>query len=253
MFDYVSATVNTTMSSLCSKFDKLDVINVYNTIASSFSKTRVSHWDRVAQFIMDLPAGYTLGDIGCGNGKYFDVRTDIEIMACDASIRLVEICSDRIHDMNYTHVDVFHGDVRNIPIMSGILDAVICVAVIHHLHDYNERIEAVCELFRVIRRGGCILFTMWAEVDMENRKETHKWTPLDNKGDYLIPWTLTDNHGGRTVHHRYYHLMDAEEAERMREDILQELQTRGDGRAHVSCDLEQNNWNFIVTKSLAQN
>jgi len=151
-----------------------DVVNVYNQIAASFDKTRVSHWDRVAQFIHALPPRSRLGDIGCGNGKYFDIRTDIEIMACDASEKLVNIAWDRVHKHEYKHVEIYQADVRKIPILSDFLDAVICVAVIHHLYAYEERLNAVLELFRIIRPGGCLMFTMWAEVNMESRKETKK-------------------------------------------------------------------------------
>lgn len=225
-----------------------DVVSVYNQIAASFDRTRVSHWDRVAQFIRELPAKSRLGDIGCGNGKYFDVRTDIEIMACDASEKLVNIAWDRVHHKRYTHVEIYQADVRKIPILSDFLDAAICVAVLHHLPSPEERLQAVLELYRIIRPGGCLLFTMWAEVNMESRKETKKWIAQERKGDYLIPWTLhEDGSGDSRVLYRYYHLMGEYEAEQMRVDIKDALEKQG-MEAYVDFELDANNWNFILTK-----
>jgi ubiquinone/menaquinone biosynthesis C-methylase UbiE len=221
------------------------VVGVYDRIATSFNKTRFSHWSGVADFILKLPPNSKLGDIGCGNGKYFDVRTDIEIMACDASSKQVDICWDRVHDRGYKHVEVYQADVRKIPILTDYLDAVICVAVLHHLPVYKDRIAAVLELYRIIRPGGCVLFTMWAEVDMDVRKETKKWVPQGH-GDYLIPWTLSEN-GERSVLYRYYHLLNELEAKQMCADIVETIEANG-MKVHIDLGIDQYNWNITMSK-----
>lgn len=88
---------------------------VYEVIASHFSSTRFAVWPKasctvkqsgandvlrgivikqlrntvlflqVREFLMDLPAGGVLADIGCGNGKYFAVRPDMIILGSDRS------------------------------------------------------------------------------------------------------------------------------------------------------------------------
>ena len=94
------------------------------------------------------------------------------------------------------------------------------------------------------------MFTVWAEVNMESRKETKKWIAQERKGDYLIPWTISEDGEQRTLY-RYYHLMNENEAEQMRVDIKDAIEKQG-MEAYVDFDLEANNWNYILTKPRGQ-
>lgn len=60
-----------------SKFESSYVHSVYNQIAEHFSNTRHSAWPGVAEFIQSLSKHSLLLDIGCGNGKYLNLRNDI--------------------------------------------------------------------------------------------------------------------------------------------------------------------------------
>ena len=53
------------------------VHRVYDAIASHFSSTRHSPWPRVCHFLSSLPPGSVLADVGCGNGKYLGVNTEV--------------------------------------------------------------------------------------------------------------------------------------------------------------------------------
>ncbi len=59
------------------KFESSYVHNVYNQIAEHFSNTRHSAWPGVAEFIQNLDKYSFLLDVGCGNGKYLNIRNDI--------------------------------------------------------------------------------------------------------------------------------------------------------------------------------
>lgn len=39
------------------------------------------------------------GDIGCGNGKYINVRKDVFILGCDRSFELIKIVQERGHEV----------------------------------------------------------------------------------------------------------------------------------------------------------
>lgn len=49
------------------------------------------------------------------------------------------------------------GDARAIPCEDGVADAVLFFGPLYHLTDVNERIQAVCEAHRVLRKGGVLL------------------------------------------------------------------------------------------------
>ena len=53
------------------------VHNVYNKIAHNFSHTRYKPWPRVVDFLGSFPSGSLVLDVGCGNGKYMNIRNDL--------------------------------------------------------------------------------------------------------------------------------------------------------------------------------
>ncbi len=53
------------------------VHNVYNEIAHTFSDSRYRPWPHVAEFLHTFSSGSFVLDIGCGNGKYLNVRNDL--------------------------------------------------------------------------------------------------------------------------------------------------------------------------------
>lgn len=67
-------------SSTISSPSQLEIQNVhkvYNEIANHFSETRHSPWPHVEEFVCSFDAGSILIDIGCGNGKYLGLNSNI--------------------------------------------------------------------------------------------------------------------------------------------------------------------------------
>lgn len=59
------------------EFERSHVHEVYNQIAPHFSETRHSAWPGVANFIAAMPSHSIMLDVGCGNGKYLGLRSDL--------------------------------------------------------------------------------------------------------------------------------------------------------------------------------
>jgi ubiquinone/menaquinone biosynthesis C-methylase UbiE len=53
------------------------VHKVYNDIAHHFSDTRYKPWPRVVEFLRTFQPGSLVLDVGCGNGKYMNIRNDL--------------------------------------------------------------------------------------------------------------------------------------------------------------------------------
>lgn len=59
------------------EFERAHVHEVYNNIADHFSSTRHSAWPGVAKFIESMEPYSLMLDVGCGNGKYLNLRKDL--------------------------------------------------------------------------------------------------------------------------------------------------------------------------------
>ncbi|XP_063807647.1 alkylated DNA repair protein alkB homolog 8 isoform X3 [Pseudophryne corroboree] len=57
--------------------EKEYVHKVYEDIAGHFSSTRHTPWPKITDFLMGLPIGSLVADVGCGNGKYLGVNKEL--------------------------------------------------------------------------------------------------------------------------------------------------------------------------------
>ena len=79
------------MSSIIS--EKHHVKDVYDAIATDFSRTRTRIWNHVQKFLDNIPDNSKCIDIGCGNGKnmmYANNRLDFT--GIDNCENFVKIC-----------------------------------------------------------------------------------------------------------------------------------------------------------------
>ena len=99
---------------------------------------------------------------GCGNGKYLSVACSGYTIGCDMCPELACIAGGRGHE-------VAVADCLNLPFRTNSFDAVISIAVVHHLSSGSRRLQALRELIRVTRKGGTILVYVWA-MEQERKK-----------------------------------------------------------------------------------
>lgn len=163
------------------------VQGMYNRIAPHFSSTRFAIWPKVKHFLETLAPFSLVADVGCGNGKYLGIRPDLAMLGSDISEELLKICARRGHD-------VAIADGVHLPYRDSSLDALISIAVLHHISTFERRQAIVKEFLRVVRPGGQIFITVWA-LEQENPEKTiNKWVPLPQrkeKGrDFFVPWHL---------------------------------------------------------------
>jgi len=159
---------------------------LYDVIASHFSDTRHSRWPRVETYLSFLPKGMLLLDIGCGNGKYLGARPlgDLWAVGIDRSPGLVDICAQRNHEAAI-------GDALCVPFRKGVGDAVLCIAVLHHISTRPRRVLLIRQLIRSARAdGGHILIYAWAQEQGKDSKRAFA------SQDVLVPWCLSTKYTG---------------------------------------------------------
>ncbi|UJR30395.1 hypothetical protein I4U23_017930 [Adineta vaga] len=211
------------------------VHKVYNEIANRFSDSRYKPWPHVAEFLQTFASASYVLDIGCGNGKYMNVRNDLTMIGCDRSEGLLKICRDRQYQ-------VFLSDCMTIPIVSNTFDGAICIAVIHHMSTENRRLKALQEIVRILKINGQALVTVWAKEQAINEKKstyvskTMKSSSLTEnessatstddqliihtprtefqRSDCLVPWIKPNE-----THLRYYHVFVQNELDNLLKQI----------------------------------
>ena len=175
---------------------------VYNEIATHFSKTRAYPWPEVETFLdestVDSPESVGL-DIGCGNGRHTALLADVvdRVVGLDVSRDLLFEASAKMAEDRW-EAGLVQGDAASLPLETDSVDLAVYVATLHHLPDRETRVESLAEVGRVLTGSGRALVSAWS-----TEHDRFDGGPGETAGfDTSIDWTLP---GGETVP-RFYHI-----------------------------------------------
>ena len=213
------------------EFERKHVQEVYNEIAEHFSNTRYKAWPVVQTFLSSLEPGSLGLDCGCGNGKNMRVNKDVLCIGTDNSVELLNIARK-----NNGLAPVVACDVRYLPVKRCIFDFAISIAVIHHLTETSDRVQALREMIGVLKAGGLFLIFVWA-AEQEAIYKTPELKAINENRDYLVPWRSGDK-----VYHRFYHLFCKGELEGL-------LAETGEDVSLVESGYDRDNWYVIGKKN----
>lgn len=128
--------------------------------ASSYSDGRISAWFRfyqsMALSLLDLEEGEGFLDVGCGTG--WAVRQAAESLkagqACgiDISPKMIENAVGETLNSHNTEFQV--ASAESIPYANDSFSSIICTFSIHH---YQNPVQALLEMRRVLKLGGSII------------------------------------------------------------------------------------------------
>ncbi|KAJ3590250.1 hypothetical protein NHX12_008204 [Muraenolepis orangiensis] len=160
------------MEAAASALEREHVHRVYDRIAPHFHDRRYKAWPKVRQFLLDQPPGSLVADVGCGNGKYLSINKDVVTLGCDMCLPLVDYAGSQGHEVQVC-------DGLSLPYRDGVFDAVLSIAVLHHLSTMERRVRSIREMARCLRAGGRIMIYVWA-LEQKRRKF--------EKQDIFVPW-----------------------------------------------------------------
>ena len=240
-------TINQSVSDKPTEIEKKHVYEVYEKISEHFSQTRYKPWPLVSEFLNSLEKNSMVLDVGCGNGKYLSENKNLVMWGTDRSGNLLSIAKEK-----NINAQCFIADSLKLPIKSESFDAAISIAVIHHFSNELLRIQALKEIFRVIKKKGKVLIYVWA---MEQKEKKFK------EQDNFVPWHLQKKYENESkvetmengpnitedkninckVYQRYYHVFIKGELE----DIINKT---GDNVEIIKSYFDHANWCCIVQK-----
>ncbi|MBD0402133.1 trans-aconitate 2-methyltransferase [Flammeovirga sp. EKP202] len=102
-------------------------------------------------------------DIGCGAGNYtLKMLTKIADLNCtlnDLSLPMLERAKERVSSQTQGNVTVLQGDIRTADLEEGKFDIILAGAVLHHLRDDKDWEETFTKLFKLLKKGGCLMIS----------------------------------------------------------------------------------------------
>jgi alkylated DNA repair protein alkB family protein 8 len=197
------------------------VFNVYDQIAPHFSHTRYKMWPKVAEFVSRQPAGSFLMDAGCGNGKNLTQAGHLTRFASDRSFPFCEM-AQKVAKCDAIQADISRDVGKSF--RSRIFDAVIAIAVIHHIPTFEGRVQALREIHRLLKPGGRALIYVWAMEQMKDSIGARKF----ESQDIYVPWNLQSKYlkadkgipeGQIVPLMRYYHVFTESEFQNMLQSV----------------------------------
>ena len=168
---------------------------MYSAFAQHFHETRYKPWPGVVSFLQSLPSASRILDLGCGNGKYLGIRRDCIQHACDPCAALVDIAQSQ-----HPSIDILVADGSHLPYKSKSMDAVISIAVFHHVQP-EEQTRFLKEVDRVLETDGLFFATVWNPAAVRP-----SWEYRGNHC-HMVPWH--DKEG--RVHERLYYIYEMSE------------------------------------------
>ncbi|AET73262.1 hypothetical protein PGAG_00373 [Phaeocystis globosa virus 12T] len=178
-----------------------NVRSVYQDIAQHFNNTRVYKWSWVVDFLNKYTGDNLILDLGCGNGRNM-VHNQIKFIGIDNCDKFIHICRGK-------GLEVYNYNITDVRLKSNLVDAIICIAVFHHLSTVEHRIEALKEMKRLVKPGGKILISVWSINQPANSKRH-----FNNYGNNIVLW---NNYG--TTYERFYYIFEVDEIKELFKSI----------------------------------
>jgi ubiquinone/menaquinone biosynthesis C-methylase UbiE/DNA-binding transcriptional ArsR family regulator len=159
--------------------------------SQEFFATAAGEWDRLRsdlfgdQFFLWALLGLidpalAVGDLGCGTGQLTEIIAPYvkRVIAIDGSPDMLEAARSRIGGA--ANVDIRKGELENLPIEAGELDAAMLSLVLHYS---PAPARALADVARVLRPGGRVLVVDMLPHDRQEYQQQmgHVWLGFSEK------------------------------------------------------------------------
>jgi len=159
--------------------------------SQEFFATAAGGWDRLRSDLFGdtvflwavlglIDPTLVVGDLGCGTGQLSETVAPYvrRVIAVDGSADMLDAARLRVG--NARNVDLRQGDLENLPIESGELDAAMLSLVLHYS---PAPARALVEVGRVVRKGGRVLIVDMLPHDRQEYQMQmgHVWLGFTEK------------------------------------------------------------------------
>lgn len=132
----------------------------YDLISGKFSQTRKYFW-RGLEFIAGyVKNGDNVLDFGCGNGRLLELFSNkkIDYYGTDVSEKLIGLAQQKYASARFFKTN---PSQTSLAFTDNFFNTVYSIAVFHHFPSKKYREDVARELYRVTKKDGHIIITVW--------------------------------------------------------------------------------------------
>jgi tRNA (uracil-5-)-methyltransferase TRM9 len=176
----------------------------YARFAGEFSRTRRSWPPGFSRILPYLKSGFNVLDLGCGNGRFLVFLAESgwtgRYTGLDSSEALLAdaraTAGERTHiPGTFVLADLFAGDWTETVERAGPFEALVTLAVLHHIPGRDHRVAFLARCARLLPPDAPLVVSTWQFMTSERlKKRVVPWEaagirPEDvEPGDYLVGW-----------------------------------------------------------------
>lgn len=137
----------------------LDVNKNYSLVSDSFSRARSQSWPEVNSLLRKyINKQDKVLDLGCGNGRFFNIISDIgsKYIGADNCSQLIKIAQKKNPQGKFL-VD----DALSLNFSNESFTKIFSISVIHHIPSKEMREKFLQECYRLLEPKGLIIITAW--------------------------------------------------------------------------------------------
>ena len=201
-------------------------------LARDYALKRKKPWSALVSFLNYLKTkhhlldGYII-DLGCGNGRNFELITSKYLIGIDNSLEFIKIAKER-ESQNNLNPQLILSDMNALPLRPKSIDTIFSIAALHHIKRGQNRQLLINQLHTILKKSGLLLITVWRRYQRRFRTyvikdflkrsislryaRLQKGRGLDDFGDIFIPWKVSNLN---KTYERYYHLYSKSEIKKL--------------------------------------
>lgn len=143
-----------------------DTEDGYDLICEKFSQTRNRFWKGLGFISKFAKKNSNVLDFGCGNGRLVEIfiDKDIKYVGVDVSEGLINLAKKNVaglrksRDIQFLKIE---PEFKKLPFPSDFFDSIYSIAVFHHLPSDKLRLSVASELYRLVKKDGFLIITVW--------------------------------------------------------------------------------------------
>jgi ubiquinone/menaquinone biosynthesis C-methylase UbiE len=161
-------------------------------------------------------------DLGGGSGRHMIQIKKGKYYLLDISNEMIKLAREKAKNLKIDFEGV-HSSMTEIPFSKDFFDFAICISSLHCIPGAENRLKAVEELYRVLKKNGTAYIGVWnfQSKRFKGKKDKEKMVSWTDKGK------------------RYYYLFDKDEVHELFKSVGFEIVSEHDSEMMI---------NFIVKK-----